>query len=447
MTLTEAAYWTRRFGIIVVGMLSILIIIIVFILNAPTSTGTLPEYLNANYACTPKKEEFLKEKLEIPSLELAEGSDKQFSLETETGQADQLTRIVNVYKYDNSGQALDSQNEAKNIASKLGFDPLKMQREGTTYYTWTDTATSKSLKIRASDLNVVMKTDYTKSGAYPLDTSLPTDEEAKNMASAVLRGAGLMTTDYAAQKPTITLIKIEQDGTLSEAKAKVDADLIRIDFERRKPIISFPSNVSGAATMKEILEKEKFTSVVQKKITSEGQLELYDFTALLVPTAVVKSNISVYIGPQNKAIKFQNLSNVYQIEYNNFPIQDQFCGTYQLIPRSQALQTVQKGGGSLVYLNEKNGDTVRPYVPRKVTKFTIYQIQLKYYDPPEATRFLQPIYVIHGEATFDTGLIGEFYYYVPAINYDQVTDKVIPKVTPTPSGTSSTSTGLGGATR
>jgi hypothetical protein len=305
-----------------------------------------------------------------------------------------------------------------------------MQRQGTTYYDWTDTANSRTLKIRAADLNVELDTDFTKPGAYPLDQALPTDDEAKSIAGSVLRAAGLMPTDYADQQPSTTLIKIEQDGSLSEAKAKVDADLIRVDYERRKPIISFPSNVAGASTMKDILEKEKFTSTVLKKITDAGTIEYYNFTALLVPKEVQKSNISVYVGPQNTGIKYQNLTNVYKIDYTNFYIQDLPCGTYELIPRSQALQIVQKGGGSLVYLNEKNGDTVKPYTPRVVTKFTVYQIQLKYYDALEPSKFLQPVYVIYGEATFDNGLLGEFYYYVPAINYDQVTDKVIPKATP-----------------
>lgn len=427
MTLTEAAYWTRRFGVIVIGILAILILIIIFLLNVPTATGTIPEYLTANYACTPKKDEFLEHKLEIPSLELGPSSTKQFILETETGKADQLTRIVNVYNYDTSGQSLNSQNEAKNIAEKLGFDPNKMEREGTSYYKWTDVPNSKLLRIQANNLNFSLKTDFTRPGSYPLDTQLPTDDEAKTIASGILRSAGLMSTDYSAQKPTITLIKIEQDGSFSEAKAKVDADLIRVDYLRRKTIINFPSNITGAESMKEILEKEKFTSQITKKITDDGTIEIYNFTALLAPTNAAQSNISVYIGPENKNIKLQNLAYLYQIDYNNFYIEEEPCGTYELIPRAQALQTVQKGGGSLVYLNEKNGDTVIPYVPRNVTKFTIYQIQLKYYDPIEPTPFLQPIYVIYGEATFDTGLLGEFYYYVPAINYNAVTDKVVPK--------------------
>jgi hypothetical protein len=86
---------------------------------------------------------------------------------------------------------------------------------------------------------------------------------------------------------------------------------------------------------------------------------------------------------------------------------------------------VQNGEGSLVYLNEKNGDDVVPYSPKKVTKFTIYGITLGYYEPSTEVEFLQPIYIIRGEATLDSGIIGTVYFYVPAIDYDAVKDKVV----------------------
>jgi hypothetical protein len=435
MTLTEAAFWTRRFGVIIVGVIAILILVVVVLLNLSTDNGTIPEYLNPNFACTNTKEEFLKYKLDIPSLELAQGSIKQFSLETETGKADQLTRIVNVYAYDDAGQSLNSQNEAKNIAENLGFDPTKMVRQGTTSYNWSLPEGARTLQINSTDLNFVMKTDFTKSKAYPLDGVLPTDEEAKTKATAILRNSGLLSSDYASQKPSVVMIKIEQDGSFSQAKAKVDADLIRVDFERRRSIIAFPSSVTGAKSMKDILENERFVSTVEKRSVNGSNLEYYTFSALLIPTSVVKSNISVYVGPTNKNVKDSDVSNIYQIEYNNFYIADEPCGTYELIQRSEALQIVQNGGGSLVYLNEKNGDTVVPYSQRKVTKFTIYQIQLKYYDPSVFTKYLQPVYIVYGEATFDNGLLGEFYYYVPAINYDQVGNKVVTKTATTTTST------------
>ena len=76
----------------------------------------------------------------------------------------------------------------------------------------------------------------------------------------------------------------------------------------------------------------------------------------------------------------------------------------------------------MVYLNDKNGDTVAPYKPRKVSKFTILDLALGYYDAPEEQEFLQPIYVFIGEATFSDGRLGRFYFYLPAIDYSIIQD-------------------------
>lgn len=56
MTLTEAAHWTKRFGVIGgVGMGLLIIIAIVLIgINAAKDPT---DFLTSNYACTEKKEE------------------------------------------------------------------------------------------------------------------------------------------------------------------------------------------------------------------------------------------------------------------------------------------------------------------------------------------------------------------------------------------------------
>ena len=84
MTLTEAAFWTKRFGVIAGGAFVIFIIVILVLTLGQTDTMP-PEYLTANFACTETKEEFLDHKLNIPSLNLADGSEMVFEISTDTG--------------------------------------------------------------------------------------------------------------------------------------------------------------------------------------------------------------------------------------------------------------------------------------------------------------------------------------------------------------------------
>jgi hypothetical protein len=141
---------------------------------------------------------------------------------------------------------------------------------------------------------------------------------------------------------------------------------------------------------------------------------------MLVAEDTQKSNISVYVG-QNPH-RETTIPYIYQIDFINWYLEDSKCGTYALISPTTAFDMVQNGKGSLVYLNEKEGDTIRPYEPIDVASFNVYDLYIAYYDSTAEQKYLQPIYIISGEAVFTNGHKGQFYFYVPAINYDVIVD-------------------------
>ncbi|HVX93001.1 MAG TPA: hypothetical protein VHA74_02705 [Candidatus Dojkabacteria bacterium] len=434
MTLTEASYWTRRFGVLALIGVGAFFLIAFLILSFGNKSLTA-DYLTPNYACTNTKEEFLPNKLSIPSLSVAPGSDSVYALETQTGQVDNLPRVVNVFKYNILGQALDSQGEAKLLASKMGFNPDSLQRIGTTQYGWTDSLTNRKLVIEARNLNFVLTTNFTVSNSIDTTASLPSDPEAINLATDYLRAKGLMYDDLLKQQPQLTYIHIQPDGSFTQANSKANAQLIRVDFYRKSSMISVRSDIQGAAQIKQELESKLFKATTDSILTDKGRIDVYDFDTVDAYANPYQPNIMVYVGPANKLDKNSDTSNrsVYAVNYRYWPLDPTPCGTYQLIPPSTALEQVQKGKGSLVYLNDKNGDDVVPYTPRIVRKFTIYTITIGYYESQSEQKFLQPIYIISGEATFSTGIIGQFHYYIPAIDYNSIQKKVVTPTTTTDS--------------
>ncbi len=426
MTLTEAAYWTRRFGIIL-GVVFILFVIGVLIYVNIPSSSTISEYQKANYACTDLKEEFTKNKLSIPSLTLAPGSDLVYEIETRTGKAESLPRIINVYKYTIAGQSLNSQIEAKLLAGRLNFDPESMQRRGSTEYIWYDSKTFRTLVVEARNLNFTLTTDYTKEIAINRENKLPTDNEAKQLALSFLSSKGLLFDDLREVEPYIIPVNVRPDGTLEQAKSRTEAELLRVSFLRNTSMISIRSDYTDAVKMKNDLEKKGLVSVTENINTSKGRIDVFSFNTEAVYENMYVPNISILVGPRNDLDKNIDTANrnIYGSIYRYWPASPEPCGTYQLIPASIAIDAVQKGKGSLIYLNDKNGDEILPYTPRKVRKFTIYDINIKYYEATNEQKFLQPIYLISGEATFDNGIIGVFHYYVPAIDYEAVENKRI----------------------
>jgi hypothetical protein len=425
MTLTEAAFWTKRFGVIALGAF-VVFTTIVLILTLQGDPPMPPQYLTANYACTQTREEFLEHELDIPSLELAEGSEMVFQIDTDTGKIDALPEIINVYRFSNPVQSLTAQAEAKVLANKLNFDPDAIIRRGTESYAWVDKDIGRTLEVQAKNLNFILKTDASVIREIARENMLPSEQEAKSQAASTLRSLGRYWEDYSKGNHQTTLIKVNPDGSFSKAYAPAEADLIRVDFKRSKSMITIPSNIVGADRMVQTLSR-KFPEppVVETPVVNDQRLEVYTFNAPVSFPRTQESNISVYIGAQDRSSSGKITGGVYQIEYTYWPIQVEACGTYELLSPQEAIEKVQSGEASLVYLYEDGGDDVVEYTPKRVKRFKVLSVFVVYYEDWGELEFLQPVYLIHGEAILENDVKALFDFYYPAINYEIVQDEIV----------------------
>ncbi|MHC1716311.1 MAG: hypothetical protein AB9915_00220 [Candidatus Dojkabacteria bacterium] len=428
MTLTEAAFWTKRFGVIALGA-GIIFITVVLILTIKPKESMPPEYLTANFACTEKKQEFLDNKLDIPSLKLADGSEMVFEILTDTGKIDSLPQIINVFKFENPTQSLSAQANAKILAKKMGFDPDAVIRKGTQSYVWVDKEYKRNLEIQAKNMNFSLKTEPARIKEVAQTGVLPSEQDAKIQATSMLRTLGLYSEDYSVGDHKTTYININPDGSYSKASSASEAELIRVDFVREKSMITIASNIVGADSMVELLsDKMGIEPTKSNIIINDKKIDVFTYDTIVTFPETQRHNISIYIGVEDKEKKgAQNALNaIYQIDFKYWPIQVEACGTYELLSPQKAIEEVQAGNGRLVYLFDKNGDDVVPYTPKRVKKFIVTKdIFLTYYESPEELGYLQPVYVISGDAIFENDIKGTFDFYYPAINYDIVQDKIV----------------------
>jgi hypothetical protein len=356
-----------------------------------------------------------------------------FDLQTDSGKIDALPDIINVYKYDNPTQTLSSQADAKILAKQLGFNQDSITRNGTESYSWSDT--NRKLVVQAKNLNFNLTTNSSYIRSSASSGTMPTEQEAKSTASNFLRNLGILTDDYSEGTPTTTLIKVNPDGSFSQAGSLSEAQLIRVDFNREESMITIPSNVVGASAMVTSFQKKLGEPTTTSMIVNDSTINVYTFNTPVTFLNPNSSNISVYVGVATDKTN-SNLSSVYEIDYTYWPIEASACGTYQLISPETALEKVQSGAGSLIYLNDVNGDDVVNYTPRSVKKFTILYVNLTYYETSGEQNYLQPVYVISGEAIFDNDTKGDFDFYYPAIDYDNVQNKIVQKAAETTSSSS-----------
>jgi hypothetical protein len=433
MTLTEAAFWTKRL-MVVAGVAAVVFGIIAVILTNANQSVLPVQYLEANYSCTDTAEEFLKYRLEIPSLEVNSGSENVFEVQTDTGRVNDLStlKIIDVHKYKDKIQQLDNQLKAKEIAAALGFQPDKIYRKGTTDYIWTNGSIGRSLDINARNLNFIMTTNSSYIREKNKEVSLPTENEAISIAKQAIRGLRIVEDDYNYNDPSAIVthnIDINPDGSFSEALSLSDAELIKVDFHKKKPMITIPSNIANYQVMVNTLNNRIGQGEEEEMLINGQKITVHNYSTVVTYQDPRESNISVYVGPDDKEADV--LEEVYIIEFTYWPLETVSCGTYELISPTTALERVQAGEGSLVYLNDKNGDEIEDYQLRTVKKYIIFNIDIAYYEPIGQPTYLQPIYVITGETVFDNDLRGEFHIFYPAINYDLVTDKVVLPEQPT----------------
>lgn len=437
MTLTEASFWTRRFGVI--ALVAIFIVgVVLSILFWPKKVKPPDEYLTPNYACTETKEEFLKRAvLEIPSLEIDPASEAIFTLNTDTGKVNTLPSVINVYEYNLKKQSTSALSDAQLIAGKLGFEKEKMVSDEKDFYIWRDPVNKRKLAINKKNMNLKLETDtqLMRSVFNSQGGSLPDDRTAKSRAQSILRMAGILdgNMNFAEDDIGITYIKIGSDGKYRKSSSLSQADMIRVNFRREKSMITISSNLIGAPEM-----IKEMTRTVGKEPTktnttlNDKKIDIYTFDATVVLPKLQDSNISVYIGPENKESKLSsNLKSLYQIDFTHWPIFPDSCGTYPLITTQAALDKVMAGEGKIAYLYEKDGDFVSEYMQKNVKKFMITQnVKIVYYETPQEQDFLLPLYLFSGEAEFADGMKGDFDIYYPAIDFNNIQNKRVSKPAP-----------------
>ena len=412
MTLTETAYWTKKLSVVIGIFLFVSILSLYIYLRQSNKTIEPQEYIYPQNTCTQTKDEFLKHKLVIPSLKIKADITPTYTIETPSGQFSAMPSIVNVYKFETLTAFLTVKDKAQEIAQILGFDPEKIQKPDSLHYAWEKENPRQTFLISTRTRHFQFKTDFTDPSLKIMKTSAPTEAKAIKKANDIMNKIGLLSRDFKKEDPLIKYIVINPDGSFSEAHSPSDAQLIRIDYRRSIPSISIPKNYPKAD---KIIKKYQTPFLRYREDQIDGK-DYYQFIASVVNTDTQKSTVSVYVGSKPDS----GSATIYQIDFYNWYIDPQPCGTYFLTSPTVAFDKVQSGEASLVYLNDKNGDTVRPYTPRSVQAFNVYDLYLAYYDSVTEQKFLQPIYIVSGEAIFSDGKKGRFYFYVPAIDYDLI---------------------------
>lgn len=271
----------------------------------------------------------------------AEDTPSSYKLETADGKLPEFSDRAKVYFMPKKAPSLLADQEAKALASKLGF-VFEPEVLGNETYRWSKNQpfeTTIDFNIRTYHFE--LSTDFENRPELLINSQLPTNFEAVREVRNMLNAANLVAPDIATPAGDIVPLK-SLGGELTEAVSVSDADFLRVDLNRT-PIDN-----------------------QYRMFTPEGY----------------KGVISAIITGGQKG-----RNSIVSLDYNYNRIDYTQVHTYPIKTSRDAWRVLQAGEGFIV--NKGSSD---PAVVRNV--------QLGYYDDFEEQEYLQPIYVFTGDDGF-----------------------------------------------
>ncbi len=339
ITLTEAAYYTRRGIKYAIFAITALLIVRVIII---TVTPALKD-LRGKPPPPPPTVLFGK----LPPIEFPKGKEPKepinYTLDTIQGNLPEATSSAKVIFIGKDVYSFLTLDRAKQFAKLFGFknDPEAISD---TLYRWTDPEIPlRTIQRDIVSGNFTLIYDFLKDPNFFTEGKLPPyGEKANNEIKTFLNKGGLDTAGLSSGKSKVTFFK-HSGNSLEVVSSVSDAEITRVDLFR-EPIDGLP---------------------------------------LLTPT-FTDSPIVFYLTGEDKSEK-----KVIYVNYIFKSIQTDIFSTYPLKIPQEAWEELKAGKGYIA----NPGDNPK-------TDINIRKIYLAYYDSDQFQNYLQPIYVFEGEGNF-----------------------------------------------
>lgn len=345
-SLTETAYYTRK--VLKYGTISLLVFLIlrlIFSLSVGYWKKTHPAPPPAPTACFGK----------IPAIKFPDkGTNPPFypRLETIENKLPQYANVANVYFMPRQTINLFSQERSRTWAKQLGFSGEPEKTDEYNYFYKTEGLPYTSLKTNIITKNFSLFYDYQNDFTLAGTKNAPGENQAISEAKNFLQKAESLSADLAVGTQKVLFFKFSPPNLerVDPALASVEADFALVNFYRK--------------------------NLEDLKIVSPDPL---------------KSLVSVLISGSPEKQK-----RIIEVNFTHFPIDESHVCSYPLKTTDQAWQELKNNQAFLANFGQNYDGQV-----------VIRNIYLAYFDPPEETNYLQPVFVFEGDR--------DFVAYVPAL--------------------------------
>lgn len=385
---------SRYFRQFIIGFLVFAILVIMYTIISGMFQETLDPF-NPNispWANNPQNSFGDDIKLpELSSLAISSSVAPEFNL---IGQLPLIPDTALVYEIDRPREKFNSLDQAKIVSGIMGFNPeaVQVSPNDDSLLIWENDLRTRRLEhhILNRSWNLQTVSYFQDPNAVQIKTTDPENDYAGDI-SAIFSRLGINTNDFNRSK-------IEYIFT------KRLADRFRpINFNET------PEYVIGT------IYRQLQASYTRAGFTAEdadgNQVDEYFSYVYSDDPFTGSVHVVTADAARDPALE------LYELRYTDFEFSN-VSSFYSVISPGLAWQNIQVGKGYLKSLIPQGSSRYDDPQVLPITRFTAdaARTELAYYEPPEWTGYIYPIYIFRGTAEIQTGGIADFVFYVDALN-------------------------------
>ena len=193
----------------------------------------------------------------------------------------------------------------------------------------------------------------------------------------------LLDESYLNGNVNAVYLKLGSRGEFLVADSQSEADFVRVDFFRYNQLVRLTEE-----------EVELLAAYQQDEIKLDPEDIPEPIYTTMKSEDISKSNIYIII----RGSSLNKVGHIYEIGYSFWAIDEKATETYYTRSPAEAWEDVKNGRAYLRSLVSKEGEPYKEYVPINVAQFLVYDISMVLLETKEYQEYLQPVYMIRGEA-------------------------------------------------
>ena len=312
-----------------------------------------------------------------------------------------LPPIAYVYKVNLQGETFTTKEKAFRVAEIFKFKPNNYTKPKETLYEWRDNRRVLQFDTRTLNFHYTLLPVAMPPVPNPDIPSIP---DAKSIATAFFSNI----EDVSNSKIYTFQVDLLPNNGDVEVDSLEQARAIRVDFQKQITALRYPTFLLDSKYRKkhsgEKIDFEQYYNLNNGEDTTA-------YNTNTVAEAPFLGGSQVYVISKLG----QDVENIGRLNYTNWKLEKKPCGTYSIISPEDAFNIVQSKKARVVYMYLWGQDRLKPVKSGILTKLTIFNIYLAYYQPTNLLQYLQPIYVLEGDGRLSTGERVSVFFYIPAV--------------------------------